>query len=795
MRKLLAALLFICCYVTVNAQEKDDKLFTIKGTVFDKETNLPLEYATAIVKNTLTDKVLFGAITNKNGDFNLDVPKGDYQVNIEFLSYKTSIINLKDVITNVNLGKIILEVNAELLDDIEITAEKRNLEFQQNKLVVNVAKDIAAQSSMTLDILNNIPSVTVVNDNIQLRGQNATVMINGKTSSMSNTEALKSLPANSIEKIEVIAHPGAQYKASYTSIINIILKKGKDIGLNAAITGSVGYYDIYGGALYLNHKSKSVNFFTNISYFHKNQIRLSDAKNEYFSNNSTTSFLNEKSEFNSINNGLISRIGADFYLTKATTLTASINYNNLDYKRNTQTNSTIINDVNVVTSTNNREHLSNFDNELLEYMLEFEHLFRKEGRKLTSYITSTNDTDSFANTINNDNIDYTDEAFTENNKLQNIIFDIQYTNPISEKTNYTIGYNGEFGKIPFKYINTTLQNHIDYTEDVHAAFITFNYQGDKVMYDLGLRGEFSKTAIDYKTLNVVQNKEYNDFLPSLYLEYAINDNQSTSIGYNRKILRPGYKQLHPFEEKFSETSSYKGNEDLNLIYLDSYKLDYAFFGEKITFIPTLFYDKYKDYWQGVTFETGEQINGVNKLLTTIANVGHVDYYGLDLTVQLKASKNLDFTFSSLLYNFDQKGVFETTNTLNEPIKLDYNHNSFNGNFKFLTQLKIPNVFDFQTNIIHFLESEGAYSIRKAYTFASATISKDLFNKNATISLTTNDIFNSSKTKRDRFDTNYFSKTLIENKYQDIILSFTYRINQSKKDRKIDFDKKDKKPNY
>ena len=113
---------------------------------------------------------------------------------------------------------------------------------------------------MTLDILNNIPSVTVVNDNIQLRGQNATVMINGKTSSMSKTEALKSLPANSIEKIEVIAHPGAQYKASYTSIINIILKKGKDIGLNAAITASVGYYDIYGGALYLNHKSKSVTF-------------------------------------------------------------------------------------------------------------------------------------------------------------------------------------------------------------------------------------------------------------------------------------------------------------------------------------------------------------------------------------------------------------------------------------------------------------------------------------------------------------------------------------------------------
>ncbi|MFT4643284.1 MAG: hypothetical protein ACI89R_001129, partial [Candidatus Azotimanducaceae bacterium] len=145
--------------------------------------------------------------------------------------------------------------------------------------------------------------------------------------------------------------------------------------------------------------------------------------------------------------------------------------------------------------------------------------------------------------------------------------------------------------------------------------------------------------------------------------------------------------------------------------------------------------------------------------------------------------------------FDQRGIFETTNMLDEPVIIDYNQKNINGTLKFSSQLKIPNVFKFQTNIIHHLISEGPVSTRMAYTYASAAITKDLFDKNATLSLTTNDIFNSNQTKRDRFDINYFSKSNIRNKYQDIILSFTYRFNQSKKNRKIDFDKKDTKPNF
>ena len=113
----------------------------------------------------------------------------------------------------------------------------------------------------------------------------------------------------------------------------------------------------------------------------------------------------------------------------------------------------------------------------------------------------------------------------------------------------------------------------------------------------------------------------------------------------------------------------------------------------------------------------------------------------------------------------------------------------------LTQLEIPNAFDLQINAIHYLESKGAYSVKKAYTYASAAVNKDLFNNKASISLTVDDVFKSRETNRNRFNTNYFSKSLINNKYRTVLLSFTYRFNQSKKDRKIDFERKENKPNY
>ncbi|MHB1148061.1 MAG: TonB-dependent receptor [Lutibacter sp.] len=796
MRRLLLTLIIFIPVLSFS-QKKNNPTFTITGKIIDAVSKKPLEDATIIFKSIDSNLIKFGGITNQKGNFSIDVEKETYRVSIEFISYETKILNLSTINRNFNLGVIELELDTEILNEVEIIGGKKTVEFKTNKIVFNVDKDVASNGGVATDILNNIPSVSVdPNGGITVQGHGSVqVMINGKISSLSKTDALKSLPAGSIEKIEVIANPGAKYDASALSVINIILKKGKDIGLNASLTATGGYKDYYGGLITLNNKSKKLNFFVNTSFNHNNPITEASYENEYFVNNITTSFLNENREFNSKKDAFYGTIGTDFYLSKNTTLSTSVNFQNIINKSNTLTSSSIFNAAKVPTATNDRTHIGKLENELYEFVVDFEHNFKKEGQQLTSSILFTIDTDSIANTISNTNAAFTNQAYTENNKLQNTVYEINFTSPIGKTSAYSIGYKGNISKVPFKYSSATENRNIDYSENLNAVYVEFENEGEKFYYGLSLRAEFLELKADYLYLNTTQKNNFDKIFPTVYLKYTLSDSKSLSLSYSKKMNSPIYSQLQPFEQKYSETSSYVGNPALNPIYIDASSLGYMYNGNKMMFSSSLFFNRYNDYWENVTYETGEQVNGINKIITTPVNVGKLDYYGIDMTTIYKPVKILNFTGNINLYNLDQSGIYETVNLANETIVKNYNHASFNGSFSLLTQLKIPKVFDFQINAKHFLISKGAYSTRKEFTYASAAINKDLFDNAASISLTVDDIFKSNKTDRDRFDTNYYSKSLIENKYRTILLSFTYRFNQSKKDRRIDFDKKEIKPNY
>lgn len=797
MRRLLLLTLIVFTPILSFSQSNTNPTYTITGKIVDATSKKPLEDATIIFKSIDSNLIKFGGITNQKGNFSIDVEKETYHVSVEFISYETKNLNISAITRNLNIGVIELVLDTEILNEVEIVGGKKTVEFKSNKIVFNVDKDVAANGGVATDILNNIPSVNVdPNGSITVQGQGSVqVMINGKISSLSKTDALKSLPAGSIEKIEVIANPGAKYDASALSVINIILKKGKDEGLNSSITATGGYKDYYGGLVTLNNKTKALNFFINASFNHSNPVISASSENEYFLNNVTTSFLNENSEFNSKKDAFYGTIGTDFYLSKSTTLSTSVNFQNIINKSNTLTTSNIFNAAKVPTATNDRTHIGKLENELYEFVVDFEHNFKKEGQQLTSSILFSKDIDDITNTISNTNTAFTNQAYTEKNKLQNTSFEMNFTSPIGKTSAYSFGYKGNIGKVPFRYSSATDDRNIDYSENLNAVFVEFENEGEKFYYGLGLRAEFLELKADYLYLNTSQKNNFDEIFPTVYLKYTLSDSKSLSLSYSKKMFSPSYQSLQPFEQKYSETSSYIGNPALNPIYIDASKLGYMYNGNKIMFSSSLFFNRYNDYWENVTYETGEQINGVNKIITTPVNVGKLDYYGIDVTSTYKPAKILNFTGNINLYNLDQSGIYETVNLASETIVKNYNHASFNGSFSLLTQLKIPKAFDFQINAKHFLISKGAYSTRKEFTYASAAINKDFFNNDASISLTVDDIFKSNKTDRDRFDANYFSKSVIEDKYRTILLSFTYRFNQSKKDRRIDFEKKEFKPNY
>ena len=781
------------------SQENFKLIYSISGKIIDANSNKPLEYATIIFKRLDSAQILFGGITNQRGNFSIDVETGSYEVIIDFLSYQTKKLTISKINRDFNIGSISLELDTEILDEIEIIGEKKAFEIKPNKVVFNVEKDIAASASMASQILNNIPAVSVdPNGKVTLRGQdNVTIMVNGKISSLTKSEILKSLPAGFIEKVEIITNPGAKYSGSDFGIINIILKKEKDKGLNASITNTGGYKDYYGGLLTLNQKSKKINFFTNTSYFHRNPISIVSYDNEYFNNNVTTSFLTENTKNDRNANAFISNIGLDFYLSPKSTLTPSVNYTNIDANNDSNTITNFFDASKTATSNNARNNIGTFNNEIIEVSLNFDQKFDKEGKLLTSYIEYSNDIERFKNNFTNTNPSFSDEDYLEENILKNTTFKLNFTNTIKETIEYEIGYLGEFGTTPFKYTSPTINETIDYKDNIHGLFLDLGKQGDKFYYQLGLRAEFSNYTIEYSNINTVQKKNFNDLFPSAYLEYSFSETENLNLSYSRKIRRPIYSELQPFEQKISETITFIGNENLDPTYVDMINLSYIKNIKDFTLLSSIYYNSYNNFIQLVTNETNDIINGVPKIISSPLNIGRLNQYGINISPIIKANNWLNFTGNINLYNLDQTGVYEYLNFNNEISIKDYEDSNWEGSLSLLTKINIPNVVDFQTNVTHELESQAAYSKRKKYTYVNAAISKDFANNDATISITIDDLFHSYKTKRKRFDTNYISNSKIANKNQTILLSFTYRFNQYKQDRKINFDKKEKeiKPNF
>ena len=237
------SILFLLSMVPSYSQDGN---ITVSGTVLDQETGTPLEYATLVLQSIDDPGKITGGITDGDGRFNVAAAPGKYNLRVEYISFKPFILTDRDLSSSVDLGTIELAIDATQLDAVEVVGERTTVEVRLDKKIYNIGKDITTSGGNVSDALNNIPSVTVdVEGAISLRGnENVRILINGKPSAMAgfgSTDALKQLPADAIERVEVITSPSARYDAEGTAgILNIILKQHKTLGLNGSVTTSIG---------------------------------------------------------------------------------------------------------------------------------------------------------------------------------------------------------------------------------------------------------------------------------------------------------------------------------------------------------------------------------------------------------------------------------------------------------------------------------------------------------------------------------------------------------------------------
>lgn len=787
MRKITLLTIFLCCISTVFAQKsRPGKTFSISGKVIDKDTKEPLEYATVVLKN-LKNKKISGGITNTKGVFNVRIPKGSYDISVEFISFKTINFKNRNIDNNLNLGTILLSEDGEVLDEVNIIPEKSTVDIRLDKKIYNVGKDMTVKGGNVADVLDNVPSVSVdVEGNVSLRGsENVRILIDGKPSALvglDGTSALRQLPADAIERVEVITSPSARYDAEGTAgILNIILRKGKITGFNGSINPTIGNPNQYGISTNLNYRTKKYNLFTNTGYNYRNGPGNSFNDVTYFDKPNTdptrviTGFLKEKRNYDRLRKGFNTSFGLEYYLTERSSILGNIVYRKSN-GTNSSTNDVTIFDANkTLTETRNRLENEDSNSTTTQYSLNYTNKFNDTGHKLTVDLQySKSKQDEFSNIFEN-------TIFVENNSTvqssSSKLFQIDYVYPYGEGSQLEFGFKNDLDSRNSDFIvNTTGANPSDvlvFKQNITSVYGQYGKKINKFSYLIGLRSEFTNIDIDLINSQKSDKKKYSQIFPTLNIGYELTDDESITFGVSKRLRRPRSWFLNPFPSRTSETNIFVGNIDLDPTFTTAYDIGYLKKWSKITFNSSVYYQHSTGVMQFVNNESGDFVNGIPVIIRSPVNLSSQDRYGLEFTTNYRVSKKINFSGSFNFFKFE---------TIGEYNGIDFGNKDSSWSTRFNARVTLPAKIQWQTRLSYRGSQNNAQSTRKGIFSANLAFSKDLLKDNGTMVLNISDVLNSRKRQGTSYTPNSETYGEFQWRQRQISLSFVYRFNQKKNQR-------------
>ncbi|MFY9241761.1 MAG: outer membrane beta-barrel protein [Polaribacter sp.] len=797
-------ILFLFCFFLSVAnffsqENSDADQIIISGKVVDAVSNQPLEYATIVLKNTKTNKIS-GGITNFEGEFSVKSPKGFYEISVEFISFESKKYPNKNITSNLNLGIIKLSEDSKSLSEVVIVAEKTTVDIRLDKKVFNIGKDLSIRGGNASDVLGNVPSVQVdVEGNVSLRGnENVTILIDGRPSALvgiNGANALRQIPAEAIEKIEVITSPSARYDAEGTAgILNIILRKNKLVGFNGSLQLDLGYPTRVGGAFNANWRTDKWNFFTNtgLRYNETPGNAFNDAK--YFSPTAQNARVIEQRNFDRLSRSLFTSFGAEYYIKDNSSIIGNIIFNNgNDDDVNTNVIDRFDTNGNLTEATKRIENESE-DEKRIQYTLDYVNNFDKTGKKLSVNLQYSTEAEDINNNIPEINrlINFTDEIelVLEDQDETSALLQVDYVLPVGENIQYEVGYRGNYRDLfngffleqtDFKNnkpTETLLDNSFNYKELINAAYFQYGQKFNKISFLAGLRYEYTSVEIDQADSNTPKKSSYGNFFPTLNLGFELKDGENITLGYNRRVRRPRGRSLNPFPSRSSESNIYTGNVNLNPVFTDAIDLGYLKRWDKFTLSTSLYYNRSEDNWERIQEDTGEITDNGDPITRRFPiNLSLEERIGFEFTLNYRPFKawNINSDFNLFHTTTDGDYVNPTTNV---PISFDFENTAF---FIRLNQkITLPSKIDLQINSNYSGANQNAQSSNQGIFSMNIAASKDLFNDKASLSFNIDDVFNARRRQSTTIIPG-FSEQYSEFQWRErqITLSFVYRFNQQK----------------
>ncbi len=640
----------------------------IQGIVLDGGDFSPISNASIRLLRLNSEDVVAATQTNEMGAFVLtNVQNGNYQLQISFVGYElytNEQIQVKNGV-QLKLGNIYIKAVGQRIEEIVIRPEVPAMQLGIDRKIFNVAESTISIGGSATDLLSNVPSLEVDMDgSVSLRGSSGVkFLIDGKESAMAGsdiTSFLQSMPASSIERIEVITNPSSRFDAEgQTGIINIVLKKNMRTGLNGAINTSAGSYENFGAGVNLNYRDQRFNYFGSYNFNRRNSIGDGTNTTELLATNSLTKNRSESARLG-VNNGV--KLGVDYFITEKTTLGLSGNVSFRDNDRNEQI---FFNYVNHPNLNGDSERISKQKEEDLGFdlNLDFKHEFSRPQEELVVNIGFGKDGESGRNIfeqafLSNMNSEKRLNSSSEDGLNYNLQFD--YVRPLGEESNLELGYRSnirqrkdhQFSELGMNGASLQpdydVSNDFDLESQVHAVYT--NYQRkitDQLGLQIGLRAEQAYLFTTYYDLDPSKpldgrrtdgRMDYFRLYPSFFLTHEFGNGNQLQTSYTRRVRRPGGWQVNPFVDISDPLNIRQGNPDLLPEDIHSFELSYAKFWDAVTLTSSVYHRRMNDVSQSIITHVDEQ-NGAT--YSQWQNISRNETSGFEFISKIDLSKDVD----------------------------------------------------------------------------------------------------------------------------------------------------------
>jgi len=768
----------------------ENKEFIVSGKVTNSENSEPLEYATITILDLKDNNVVTGGLSDETGNFKISTKKGIYNVLIEYMSFKNKTLENINVYNDLSLGEVQLELNYESLGEVEIIAEETSVEIRLDKKIYTVGKDLSVRGGTANDVLDNIPSVsTDLDGNILLRGNDAArILINGKPSRLVgiNSTFIKQLPADAIEKVEVITSPSARYEAEGSGgIINIILRKSKKLGLNGSLSANAGDPKANSLSSNINYRNGKINFFNSSSIYDRLRPGNSSGITEYYNGDNPSTFFSENRYRERDSEGYFVNNGFEWYIDDNTSLIGSFYYN--DYKSDNLESNTI-NELdensNILNSITQNDMEGDVDNNR-EYNINFERKFNDDGQKITIDFQYENSKE-WENSIIDEN-QIISESIDENISSESYLIQSDYVLPIGENKQFEAGIRISnedditdyrvFDNVNGGFIEDLNQSNLfQYKEKISAVYTQYGLKvEDKYSFLFGLRVENTLKNVNQLTIQDFTKIDDTGLFPTFNFGLEMSENETLTFGYNRRIRRPWSRFVNPFPTKISPILIWRGNPYLDPTYSNNLDIGYLKrFESSFTVNTSAYFQKSTNSINTIIEDTGEfaEINGVDVPIVERfpINLSTNERFGFELNLSYRKGRNWNINSNFNLFQNKVEGTYND---------IVYDNKNVSWSFRLNNKLTLPGKIEWQTrmnvrgpNETAVSKSEGDFSIDLAF-------SKELFKDKATLTLNIRDLLDQRGWRNETFNENFYNDFEFRWSQRSATLNLTYRFNQKK----------------